>query len=424
MILSSSVISQLTFSQSWSLQSNTSNIYYNTGNVGIGTNAPAYPLSVSASQMHIFSVNPHAYGVDLHSTGNFSPYYQTNFTVYKGNIGSGTAMFDINALGNIGIGTTAQTDKLAIQGRTKILGGNDLVLQASSASPNDPGDIVFQNNSGTELSRIYSDPNGAGDIKFSIGSIPNTEMILTAGGNLGIGDVAPTEKLEVGGNVQVSGNNPYVKIRDRFILQGTATAANDWTRALIGHNIMWNETTGQWEVDNGPYNDFSMIRFENGGNIGFYVNPGTGASGSYSMADADLLPSRRMLIDWNGQVGIGTTNIHDRTFKLYVETGIRTRKIKVDQSTWSDYVFDKGFVLSPLSEVERFIKKYRHLPDVPSATEVAKEGVDLGENQAVLLKKIEELTLYIIEQQKQIDELKRLQLQADGRKKTVRRIVK
>lgn len=59
-----------------------------------------------------------------------------------------------------------------------------------------------------------------------------------------------------------------------------------------------------------------------------------------------------------------------------------------------------------LKETERFIKQYGHLPNVPSAAEVEKEGIELGEMNAILLQKIEELTLYVIELQKQIDELK------------------
>jgi hypothetical protein len=106
-----------------------------------------------------------------------------------------------------------------------------------------------------------------------------------------------------------------------------------------------------------------------------------------------------------GNVGIGTLNINDATYKLYVETGIRTRKVKVDQAGWPDYVFHPTYQLRPLGELEQFIQQQHHLPEVPSAEEVQKNGLDLGENQAALLKKIEELTLYIIEQNKRIEKL-------------------
>lgn len=114
----------------------------------------------------------------------------------------------------------------------------------------------------------------------------------------------------------------------------------------------------------------------------------------------------------SGQVGIGTpsttTSFTDATYKLFVYGSIRAKKIRVDinTNTWADYVFDQTYKLPTLKEVETFIKKYKHLPEVPSAQEVDKEGIDLGSNQAVLLRKIEELTLYAIEQQKEIEQLK------------------
>jgi hypothetical protein len=105
-----------------------------------------------------------------------------------------------------------------------------------------------------------------------------------------------------------------------------------------------------------------------------------------------------------GKVGIGTTSLADVNYKLFVEGAIRSRKVRVDQLTWPDYVFNHHYNLPSLAEVEAFIRSNKHLPDVPSAKEVEKEGLDLGDGQAVLLKKIEELTLYIIELNKKSEE--------------------
>ena len=74
---------------------------------------------------------------------------------------------------------------------------------------------------------------------------------------------------------------------------------------------------------------------------------------------------------------------------------------------WTDYVFAKNYRLMPLNKVEDYVKENKHLPDVPAADEVKKEGIDLGSMDSKLLKKIEELTLYAIQQQKQIDELQK-----------------
>jgi hypothetical protein len=73
---------------------------------------------------------------------------------------------------------------------------------------------------------------------------------------------------------------------------------------------------------------------------------------------------------------------------------------------WPDYVFGKEYKLTPLNELEQFIAENQHLPNVPSAAEVKENGVELGEMNALLLQKVEELTLYILDLQKQIDELK------------------
>jgi len=107
-----------------------------------------------------------------------------------------------------------------------------------------------------------------------------------------------------------------------------------------------------------------------------------------------------------GNVGIGTLHINDATYKLYVENGIRTRKVVVDQAAWPDYVFQPGYRRPSLDSVARYIQDNHHLPDMPSADSVAKNGINLGDNQAQLLKKIEELTLYVIELRKELDELK------------------
>lgn len=113
----------------------------------------------------------------------------------------------------------------------------------------------------------------------------------------------------------------------------------------------------------------------------------------------------RLTIMDNGNMGIGVGNPQA---KLAVAGGIVATRIKVNQSlTWPDYVFEPGYKLPSLYELEQFIKQNNHLPEVPSAAEVGKNGIDLGDNQAVLLKKIEELTLYVIELKKEIDALKK-----------------
>lgn len=90
-------------------------------------------------------------------------------------------------------------------------------------------------------------------------------------------------------------------------------------------------------------------------------------------------------------------------YRLFVKDGIRAEKVKVDMASangWADYVFKKDYKLHTLEEVEKHIADKGHLPNIPSAEEVAKVGINLGEMDAKLLEKIEELTLYSIEQNK------------------------
>ncbi|WP_461639605.1 hypothetical protein [Labilibaculum euxinus] len=99
-----------------------------------------------------------------------------------------------------------------------------------------------------------------------------------------------------------------------------------------------------------------------------------------------------------GNVGIGTTTTG--THKLAVNGTIGAREIKVEATGWSDFVFEDDYQLKNLEEVESYITKNNHLPDVPSEKEVLENGIKLGEMDAKLLQKIEELTLYVIEQNK------------------------
>jgi hypothetical protein len=131
----------------------------------------------------------------------------------------------------------------------------------------------------------------------------------------------------------------------------------------------------------------------------------------------------------NGNIGIGTaapntkltvngkTLIGDPavvnipstgTYKLFVQGGILTDVVRVavvNSSNWSDYVFEKNYNLLSLTEVEKFISTEKHLPNVPSACDVEKDGIDMAQMDATLLRKIEELTLYVIELKKENEAL-------------------
>jgi hypothetical protein len=106
-------------------------------------------------------------------------------------------------------------------------------------------------------------------------------------------------------------------------------------------------------------------------------------------------------------IGIGTSNFTDGadTYRLSVKGKIRAEEIKV-YNTWADYVFSPAYELPTLKQVESYITQNGHLPNVPSAKEITEKGLPLGEMAKIQQEKIEELTLYLIQQNKEIEELK------------------
>ena len=101
-----------------------------------------------------------------------------------------------------------------------------------------------------------------------------------------------------------------------------------------------------------------------------------------------------------GPLGVGNG------FRVNSDGQVKAKEVRVTLEGWSDFVFEKGYLLPSLAELERYVKEHRHLPDIPSESEALNQGVELGQMNALLLQKVEELTLYIIDLQKQINELK------------------
>ncbi len=114
------------------------------------------------------------------------------------------------------------------------------------------------------------------------------------------------------------------------------------------------------------------------------------------------IETESMRIESGGHVGIGT--VDPGSYKLAVEGTIGARAVEVKAGPWADFVFDKNYKLRPLKEVESFITAHQHLPDVPSEKEIKEKGINVANMDATLLQKIEELTLYAIEQNKRMEE--------------------
>lgn len=276
------------------------------------------------------------------------------------------------------------------------------------------GDVLLQNTSGTGYPKLFSksaDGNTSLQLDFnsilvsgSNGIFRSTANLLLndVGGNVGVGISTPLEKLHVLGNVQIGGADYFLRLHNRLTMQGTdLTTQNNATRGILSNNLRWNNLTNKWKMDNTTENDFAMIQFENNGGICFFTKPHN--SSSAEINHVDLLNNYlRMYIDWRGQVGIGTLDTKGHKLAVGGSAIFTSAYVKLEPN-WPDYVFEKDYQLLPLPELEKFIRQNKHLPEVPTAEEVAKDGLNLGTTQAALLKKIEELTLYIIEQNKKME---------------------
>lgn len=277
--------------------------------------------------------------------------------------------------GKVGIGTTSPVAPLDVNGY--------FLLRALSG-----GAALNVSNLADQDLQIHITAPGASDKYSFIGPSTPTSLVLGSGdvervritntGDFGIGTTNPQSKLDVSGSGSFNIN---LKVNGR-IQTGDA-----------------NNQGGIW-LDRAN----SLFVGQLGANlIGFYNNS-----------------EWRMVVDNTGNVGIGTTNPQA---KLAVNGDISSKKIKVTQVGWPDYVFEPTYKLWPLPKLEAFVNTYKHLPEVPSADEIEKNGLDVGENQTILLKKVEELTLYLIEQDKQQALTKEIILRLNKQIETMQMIV-
>jgi hypothetical protein len=287
------------------------------------------------------------------------------------------------------------------------------------------------NNTGGQYSRITSANDGllfrnfsSTGIGFSFRNSTDAKLLaILQNGNIGIGTSTPSEKLVVNGRVAVgTTSSPYAGLTVQ-----APTVPNTTIEAIIGictngTAILAEGVTGyvayKLHSNLGGANSFGTLGLASG--EGNYADFATAKDVILRADNEDLILTASsnirfgtnppgsnievMTILNNGSVGIGTTN--PGTNKLAVNGTIKATEILVSTQGWSDFVFDDNYKLLSLTEVETFIKNNRHLPDIPNAAEVEKDGIQLGEMQTKLLQKIEELTLYMIELNKENQELR------------------
>lgn len=139
------------------------------------------------------------------------------------------------------------------------------------------------------------------------------------------------------------------------------------------------------------------------------VSKGWNSSVDFSTFKISGIQNQNQLhLNTDGNVGIGTSIPKE---KLSVNGKIRAHEIKVETSNWPDYVFEEDYRLRSLAELRDFIEQRKHLPEVPTAKEAEYEGIALGEMNKLLLKKVEELTLYLLEKDKELSEVKKQMLE-------------
>ena len=262
--------------------------------------------------------------------------------------------------------------------------GGAVIMASSSGQLNF---IIKRNPSGDA---IGTDDNCSGFSGTNNETLDNTQifertkMIIDPFGKVGIGTTVPMAKLHLfGGDMYLTDQpiNNYITSRSAFTLRtDNITAASD-----NGIRIYDGNSLGHLHIGNLSY---SYIQSYNTASIG----PGTLGTSTLDFDDntnfSDLL-----LNPLGGNVGIGTTAVSGA--KLSVEGIIRARRVLVN-NTWADYVFETNYQLMPLADLETYITTKKHLPNVPTAQQVEKDGVDLGEINKILVEKVEELTLYII----------------------------
>jgi hypothetical protein len=190
----------------------------------------------------------------------------------------------------------------------------------------------------------------------------NSNSINYNGGNVGIGTNNPSEKLSINGALE--------SLNDKYGEGGQLTLRGGIYR---------------YSIDNYGGNGMRFFREDD-------------ATGSNGLVFMNLLS--------NGNLLIGKTSQSNSNYKLDVAGNIRANKLVIN-TTGADYVFNDGYRLRPLLQVENYIKQNKHLPGVEPAKKMQEEGMSVGETQTKLLEKIEELTLYIIEQNKEMGIMKK-----------------
>jgi hypothetical protein len=370
-----------------------------SGNVGIGTTSPSEKFTVSIGTNTGNVVDFIGYldsvrgRISIPDGDNFRIMSNnTNLQLFAHNEGSGIT---IKSDGDVGIGTTDPQGPLDVNGNYYINGkqlanydsGSDTIRIGAVQSTYKVADIAFRPND-TEVMR------------------------LKGSGNVGIGTTSPTQKLHIAGNTRInSGDLLMWGASDTGFIQGSDGANSCLSFGTHGTPRIRIDEDGNVGIGTtspgvklhvaGP------IRIDSG-NVLYFGSSDTafvqGYHGSTSYLSFGTHGTPRIRIDEDGNVGIGTTS--PGSYKLYVNGNMYVNgDVTTDQNNYPDYVFEPGYKLMPMSELREFIASNKHLPGVPSADEVKKEGVKLFEQNRIVVEKVEEAYLYILSLEEKLSKL-------------------
>lgn len=233
----------------------------------------------------------------------------------------------------------------------------------------------------------------------------NTPAFYT-GGNVGIGTNNPQSLLHVTGQIMgdVTNGPAFMTKSTLGVVIQQGNIGNDFVSSysylsIFAHNIHYDGTN--WIRRNLYSNTWATVLNHNYYDVQFAVGDGTG---SFNQA---VTPTTYLRLLPNGNLLIGKTSQVNSSYRLDVNGNVRANQVVVN-ANGADYVFEPGYHLMPLNTLKHYLSINHHLPDVPPAEEMQQQGLSVGEVQTTLLKKVEELTLYVLEQQKQIEELKKM----------------
>ncbi len=338
--------------------------------------------------------------------------------------------------GNVGIGTNKPTSKLHVVGNTiingelniynagtikydHVEGGNRLLIEANSGTNDVEGAVLIRGGNNID------GETGGSVILRGGGGITTGNIIIQDGklGSVGIGTVNPVSDFKVHvlgnsffeGNIQIGTLNPKPlsileigKLSKTYFIDEAAQIGLGWNAYKEG---------AIWKYSNATTPVSRIGQFENGFNLSFAKTGTIGATviwanvlqANYSTTNVleTRIGDKMSQTFMDGYVSIGgiLSTKMPAGYSLAVAKGILTEKVKiatVASAEWKDFVFDEGYKLRSLQEVENFIKDNKHLPEVPSSSEVEQNGYELVKMDATLLQKLEEMTLYVIELQKRI----------------------